>query len=331
MNNTAWQRARREAAEHYEQELGRPCPAVFAKVRVHDLKHTYGRRLRSAGVSLETRKVLLGHKNGDITSHYSAAELGELLAASSRICVANARRASRCCVSRVDECWKKSRRSHAATKSRSRRPALSTDHRRKLCLHCFNHRGNMMSLRIRSVRAMEILDSRGTPTIRVFVTLENGTTAASSVPSGASTGENEAVELRDGDKMRYGGKGVQQARSSTRSAFARTIALRSCARVTATCSHTYSATQPSASSAGLPTRSAMRTGCSRSFSTSGGRVPPASFKATASRTRSADWRKRGPRLAPRHSLGTLALLRAVVHTLRTQREHSAARTTTPLG
>jgi len=88
MNNTAWQRARREAAQQYEAELGRPCPAVFAKVRVHDLKHTYGRRLRSAGVSLETRKLLLGHKNGDITTHYSAAEIGELIAATNRISVA---------------------------------------------------------------------------------------------------------------------------------------------------------------------------------------------------------------------------------------------------
>ncbi len=88
MNNTAWQRARREAAEHYEQELGRPCPAIFAKVRVHDLKHTYGRRLRSAGVPLDTRKVLLGHKTGDITRHYSVAELGEVIAATGRICTA---------------------------------------------------------------------------------------------------------------------------------------------------------------------------------------------------------------------------------------------------
>jgi enolase len=64
---------------------------------------------------------------------------------------------------------------------------------------------------IRSVRAMEILDSRGTPTVRVFVALADGTLAASSVPSGASTGENEAVELRDGDISRYGGKGVRKA------------------------------------------------------------------------------------------------------------------------
>lgn len=48
------------------------------QVRVHDLKHTFGRRLRAAGVPMETRKVLLGHKNGDITTHYSAPELEEL-------------------------------------------------------------------------------------------------------------------------------------------------------------------------------------------------------------------------------------------------------------
>ncbi len=68
-----------------------------------------------------------------------------------------------------------------------------------------------MSHRIKAVRAMEILDSRGNPTIRVFVTMDNGVCAAASVPSGASTGENEAVELRDGDAGRYGGKGVLKA------------------------------------------------------------------------------------------------------------------------
>jgi len=68
-----------------------------------------------------------------------------------------------------------------------------------------------MSNRIANVRAMEILDSRGNPTLRVFVALESGIVAAASVPSGASTGENEAVELRDGDKKRYGGKGVLKA------------------------------------------------------------------------------------------------------------------------
>ena len=64
---------------------------------------------------------------------------------------------------------------------------------------------------IDKVTAREILDSRGNPTIRVYVALDDGTTVAASVPSGASTGENEAVELRDGDKHRYGGKGVLKA------------------------------------------------------------------------------------------------------------------------
>lgn len=64
---------------------------------------------------------------------------------------------------------------------------------------------------IRSVEALEILDSRGQPTLRVSVRLDHGIVGAASVPSGASTGENEAVELRDGDSRRYGGKGVINA------------------------------------------------------------------------------------------------------------------------
>ena len=64
---------------------------------------------------------------------------------------------------------------------------------------------------IKKVHAREILDSRGNPTVEVEVTLENGVTGRASVPSGASTGENEALELRDGDKERYLGKGVQKA------------------------------------------------------------------------------------------------------------------------
>ncbi len=62
-----------------------------------------------------------------------------------------------------------------------------------------------------SIEAMEILDSRGNPTIRTRVNLENGVSGVASVPSGASTGEKEAIELRDGDKNRYGGKGVLKA------------------------------------------------------------------------------------------------------------------------
>jgi enolase len=64
---------------------------------------------------------------------------------------------------------------------------------------------------IESVFAREILDSRGNPTVEVDVVLDDGTYARASVPSGASTGEHEAVELRDGDKARYGGKGVKKA------------------------------------------------------------------------------------------------------------------------
>jgi enolase len=62
-----------------------------------------------------------------------------------------------------------------------------------------------------SVSAREILDSRGNPTVEVDVILETGAAARAAVPSGASTGEREAVELRDGDPARYGGKGVQTA------------------------------------------------------------------------------------------------------------------------
>ncbi|MFY9911487.1 MAG: phosphopyruvate hydratase [Candidatus Sulfotelmatobacter sp.] len=65
--------------------------------------------------------------------------------------------------------------------------------------------------KIKSVDAMEILDSRGNPTIQVSVTLESGATGLAKIPSGASTGKHEAVELRDGDKKRYNGKGVLKA------------------------------------------------------------------------------------------------------------------------
>ena len=61
------------------------------------------------------------------------------------------------------------------------------------------------------VMAREILDSRGNPTVEVEVTLDDGTVGRAAVPSGASTGMYEACELRDGDKSRYGGKGVSKA------------------------------------------------------------------------------------------------------------------------
>src|SRR5215210_7064500 len=64
---------------------------------------------------------------------------------------------------------------------------------------------------ITDITAREILDSRGNPTVEVDVLLEDGSFGRAAVPSGASTGAHEAVELRDGDKSRYGGKGVRKA------------------------------------------------------------------------------------------------------------------------
>lgn len=66
-------------------------------------------------------------------------------------------------------------------------------------------------MKIEKIHAREILDSRGNPTVEVEITLENSVMGRAAVPSGASTGENEALELRDGDKARYGGKGVLKA------------------------------------------------------------------------------------------------------------------------
>ena len=68
-----------------------------------------------------------------------------------------------------------------------------------------------MSFEITGVSALEILDSRGRPTLQTTLTLADGTTAVAGVPSGASTGTREAVELRDGDTARFGGGGVLTA------------------------------------------------------------------------------------------------------------------------
>ena len=72
MNGRAWRKARTRA--------GSPL------VRVHDLKHTFGRRLRAVGVSFEDRQDLLGHKSGKVTTHYSQAELGNLIDAANKVC-----------------------------------------------------------------------------------------------------------------------------------------------------------------------------------------------------------------------------------------------------
>src|SRR5512146_1037177 len=80
-----------------------------------------------------------------------------------------------------------------------------------------------MDIAIEEVRGREILDSRGNPTVEVVVTLADGTVGRAIVPSGASTGQHEALELRDGDKKRYGGKGVLKAVESVNETIAEAI------------------------------------------------------------------------------------------------------------
>ena len=78
MNNTVWQAARVRAG--------------LPQVRVHDSKHTFGRRLRAAGVSFEDRQDLPGHRSGRITTHYSGAELANLIEAANKVCGENFRK-----------------------------------------------------------------------------------------------------------------------------------------------------------------------------------------------------------------------------------------------
>lgn len=91
MNDTAWRSARKRAAEKWKKLHGVPAHPSFGRVRVHDLKHTFGRRLRAADVPEEDRKALLGHTVGSITSHYSAAELTKLIEYANRIAATDTR------------------------------------------------------------------------------------------------------------------------------------------------------------------------------------------------------------------------------------------------
>ena len=85
MNATAWRSARIRAAEKFSAEyLTEPHPG-FKKVRIHDLKHSFGRRLKAASVTFEDRQALLGHKSGSVTTHYSGPELAQLIAAANKI------------------------------------------------------------------------------------------------------------------------------------------------------------------------------------------------------------------------------------------------------
>ena len=91
MNDSAWKKARVRAAKLWQEENLRPAHPGYASIRIHDLKHTFGRRLRAAGVTQEDRKALLGHKNGSITSHYSGAELGHLIEAANMVSATDSR------------------------------------------------------------------------------------------------------------------------------------------------------------------------------------------------------------------------------------------------
>ena len=91
MNDSAWKKARVRAAKLWQEQHLRPAHPGFASIRVHDLKHTFGRRLKAAGVTEEDRKSLLGHKNGSVTSHYSGAELGQLIEAANKVSATDSR------------------------------------------------------------------------------------------------------------------------------------------------------------------------------------------------------------------------------------------------
>jgi integrase len=105
--NTAWKEARKAVD--------------LSLVRVHDLKHTFGRRLRAAGVSFEDRQDLLGHKSGRITTHYSAPELINLIEASERVCPKNWRNTGSILFSRA-ACGNESRKSPALTILKKKNP-----------------------------------------------------------------------------------------------------------------------------------------------------------------------------------------------------------------
>ena len=92
-------------------------------------------------------------------------------------------------------------------------------------------------MKIRSIQGREILDSRGNPTVEVDVTLESGASGRAGVPSGASTGTREALELRDGDKKRYLGKGVLKAVSHVNGEIAAALAGQSADQEAADATH----------------------------------------------------------------------------------------------
>jgi len=97
MNNTAWKNARKVAAAAWKGEFGLDAPRDFSRVRVHDLRHTFGARLRAAGVSREDREVLLGHASRSMAGHYASADIGRLISQANLVL----RRPGTCTVLRV--------------------------------------------------------------------------------------------------------------------------------------------------------------------------------------------------------------------------------------
>lgn len=85
MNASGWRAARRRAAAKWRDLYKKEPAAGFENARVHDLKHTFGRRLRAADVPFEDRQALLGHTNGSVTTHYSAADLSKLIEYAERV------------------------------------------------------------------------------------------------------------------------------------------------------------------------------------------------------------------------------------------------------
>jgi len=91
MNDSAWKKAQVRAAKLWQEKSLRPAHPGYTSIRVHDLKHTFWRRLRAADVSQEDRKALLGHKNGSITSHYSGTEIWQLIEAANKVSATDSR------------------------------------------------------------------------------------------------------------------------------------------------------------------------------------------------------------------------------------------------
>lgn len=112
-------------------------------------------------------------------------------------------------------------------------------------------------MKIEKIHAREILDSRGNPTVEVEVTLENGVMGRASVPSGASTGENEALELRDGDKGRFLGKGVLKAVANVNDIIAPALKAGTCLISAASTIRCWSSTAHPPRASSVPTPSSV--------------------------------------------------------------------------